>query len=139
MAVIRGPYVRLWFENCAENRKRCRTTREDARGTGENMELTSLAYYGSRYYRGTRGISRPREVGEEFSFGASMVAMPMRKREKGKKRERKRGEKSVWRNWIPRDISRAECDNLCFTFNKTKRERRRTIEPLARGSFLSGL
>lgn len=52
MAVIRGPYVRLWFENCAENRKRCRTTREreDARGAGAgergNLHLWRITILG---------------------------------------------------------------------------------------------
>lgn len=54
----------------------------------------------------------------------------MRMREEGKKKgKRQRGEKTIWRNWIPDNISRAECDNLCFIFNKTKWERRR-IESL---------
>lgn len=87
-------------------------------------ELASLAYYyGSQCYRAARGISRSREVGEEFSFGN----IDGRSRWKRRKKEKKgRGG-----NWIPRDISRAEYGNLCFTFNKTKRERRRPIEPLA--------
>jgi len=83
MAVIRGPSVRLWFENCAENRKRYRTTREGAwRGAGR---LASLAYYGSWYYRGARGILSAREVAEEFSFGTSIVVMVRERGRQGKR------------------------------------------------------
>jgi len=99
MAVIRGPSVRLWFENCAENRKHCHE--RGAWGEIRGGKLASLAYYGSRYYRGARGISSAREVAEEFSFGTSIVAMRGGEREREREREREKGEKYVRRNWIP--------------------------------------
>ena len=126
MAVIRGPSVRLWFENCAENRKHCHE--RGAWGEIRGGKLASLAYYGSRYYRGARGISSAREVAEEFSFGTSIVAMRGGERERERERERR---KIRTEKLDTRDILRAECDNLCFTFNKTERGRRRTIEPVA--------
>lgn len=135
MAVIRGPSVRLWFENCAENRKRCCTTERGctwggARG-GEGG-LASLAYYGPRYYRGTHGISSA-QVKWLKNFRLGYID-DSRERERERERRKIRTEKLD----TPRDISRAECDNLCFTFNKTKRGRRRAIEPLTAGLFSIG-
>lgn len=87
MAVIRGPSVCRWFENCAENRKRYRA---NERGMHARQEGRSyLLYYGSWYYR---GISRAREVAEEFSFGISIDAIS---------REEERRKIRASRNWIP--------------------------------------
>lgn len=47
---------------------------------GGGGKLASLAYYGSRYYRGSCGISSVREVAKEFSFGTPIVAMRERER-----------------------------------------------------------
>lgn len=136
MAVIRGPSVCRWFENCAENRKRYRA---NERGMHARQEGRSyLLYYGSRYYR---GISRAREVAEEFSFGILIDAISREgegERTRGREKKNPRLEKLD-----TRDISRVECGNLCFTFNKTKRGRRRATAMYYRastcGSFLSSL
>lgn len=90
----------------------------------------------------SRGISRVREVAEEFSFEISTVA---------REEARQSGEKSAPRkNWIFVAISNSRVGNLCFTFNKTKRPRRGGEGDTSRypamycrvfshGSFLSSL
>lgn len=57
------------------------------RGT---VGLASLTYYSSRYYHGARGISKAREVAEEFSFRTSIVAMPREKERREGENERRK-------------------------------------------------
>lgn len=77
MAVIRGPYVRLWFENCAENRKHCRMRErmyEGHAGRGREEGLASLPYYGfPRIIAGYRDLVKWLQ---NFRFGPSVVAVP---------------------------------------------------------------
>lgn len=123
----------LWYVGhlSARGSKIARKIESAAANEGVHARQEGLypVYYGSRYYR---GISRARQVAEEFSFGISIDAISQ---------EREREEKSAPREiGYPRYFASRKCANLCFTFNKTKRGRCsataiHTIEPLSAALF----